>query len=57
MLVSKMKIEQLNSCVKLAVILASYGWDLEQVRKNTDCGRLFLVYPTVFIRLTALGAY
>ena len=37
-------VEQLN--VKLAVILASYGWDLEQVRKNTDCGRLFLVYPT-----------
>ena len=37
------KVEQLN--VKLAVILASYGWDLEQVCKN-NCGRLFLVFPT-----------
>ena len=37
------EIEQLN--VKLAVILASYGWDLEQVRKS-NCSRLFHIYPT-----------
>ena len=36
-------VEQLN--VSLAVILASYGWDLEQVWKN-NCSRLFHAYPT-----------